>query len=311
MSATKNHHAWLLAAMAILLALFGDICSFLSRIQAPGASEEHLWMMAIGIAAGCLIGTGILKTLSRGLSKSTFMGLHLVVLAVVAIAMTLRILVGPLVSFAVVYLLLGAGMVYQVAAWIMLSHAATEAGAPKTLALGVGWVFYALNVVGGDRITNALVASGAGTLSLMVAGLIGLLVIGCMATALIPQRIWWPQGKRSSQVITHAAADDSGNAMARNAEGDTDAVYSPAVFTDARNAYEDALAQRLGVVAAQYGLSPREAETLLHLAHGLTMNQVAEKMFITPGTAKSHAVRLYRKLNVGSKQDAVALLRES
>ena len=91
---------------------------------------------------------------------------------------------------------------------------------------------------------------------------------------------------------------------------DLDEKACDIVFEEARDAYEEALTHRLEAMTEQYGLSPREAETLLHLAHGLTIAQIAEEMFVTPGTAKSHSIRLYRKLGVENRQEAVALLVE-
>jgi len=57
-------------------------------------------------------------------------------------------------------------------------------------------------------------------------------------------------------------------------------------------------------------LSPRELEVLQHLAAGLTNRQIAEKMVITINTVKAHTRRLYAKLDVSNRTQAVHRARE-
>jgi two-component system, NarL family, nitrate/nitrite response regulator NarL len=56
-------------------------------------------------------------------------------------------------------------------------------------------------------------------------------------------------------------------------------------------------------------LSPREHETLQLLSHGLSYEQVAEKMGVTLSTVQSNVRSLYRKLNVKSQTQAVSMAR--
>ncbi len=303
-SDTKETSRHSLGAMAVLLALFGDACTLLSRIQAEGEADTHLWMMAVGIVASCLVGTAILRASSKGLSRTSFAALHSTALVVVALAVVLRIVVGPQVSFAAVYFLLAAGMIYQVVAWIVLADFVVGIGASRAVALAVGWSFCALNIIGVEVASTTLKNLTPDFLGSMALGLILMLVVGCAVTALAPRRTHWIRGwaknepKKDMSTLEGVSNNDLGEKACS------------VVFEEARDAYEEALSLRLGTVTDQYGLSPREAETLLHLAHGLTLAQIAEEMFVTPGTAKSHSIRLYRKLGVENRQDAVALLVE-
>lgn len=52
--------------------------------------------------------------------------------------------------------------------------------------------------------------------------------------------------------------------------------------------------------------SPRESQILRLLAGGATSRQVAERMFVSEATVKSHLNRLYRKLGVNDRSAAVA-----
>ena len=62
-------------------------------------------------------------------------------------------------------------------------------------------------------------------------------------------------------------------------------------------------------VAQQYQLSPREAEVLVHLSQGHSMVDIARELGVSENTARTHIKRIYRKLNVHSKQDIIDICR--
>lgn len=53
-------------------------------------------------------------------------------------------------------------------------------------------------------------------------------------------------------------------------------------------------------------LTPRETEILQLLGHGLTMRQVGTRLGISPRTVETHIAKLYRKLEVKTRVQAVA-----
>ncbi len=55
-------------------------------------------------------------------------------------------------------------------------------------------------------------------------------------------------------------------------------------------------------------ITRKEYDLLLDLAAGMTNEQVSEKHFISLNTVKTHFRRLYTKLNVNSRSQAVAML---
>ncbi|MCG3208959.1 MAG: HTH-type transcriptional regulator MalT [Anaerolineae bacterium] len=57
-------------------------------------------------------------------------------------------------------------------------------------------------------------------------------------------------------------------------------------------------------------LSDRELEVLQLVAEGYSNREIAEKLFITVGTAKTHTINIYRKLDVNSRTQAVARAQE-
>jgi DNA-binding NarL/FixJ family response regulator len=54
------------------------------------------------------------------------------------------------------------------------------------------------------------------------------------------------------------------------------------------------------------GLSPREVEALALITQGLSNQEIAEKLFLTINTLKSHIRQAYRKIGVTSRAQAVA-----
>lgn len=54
-------------------------------------------------------------------------------------------------------------------------------------------------------------------------------------------------------------------------------------------------------------LSPRQLEVVAMLAEGLTIDQIARRLFITSATARSHAKRVREILGVHSNTHAVAV----
>jgi len=46
------------------------------------------------------------------------------------------------------------------------------------------------------------------------------------------------------------------------------------------------------------------------VADGLSNREIAEQLFITVGTAKTHTINIYRKLDVNSRTQAVARAQE-
>ena len=60
-----------------------------------------------------------------------------------------------------------------------------------------------------------------------------------------------------------------------------------------------------------YNLSPKETETLKHLAEGLSYKMVADKMGISYFTVNNHVKKIYEKLQVHSLGEAVALAHKN
>jgi NarL family two-component system response regulator LiaR len=61
----------------------------------------------------------------------------------------------------------------------------------------------------------------------------------------------------------------------------------------------------------QLGITPRELEILGHIAAGMSNREIAEKLFVSENTVKSHSARLFDKLNARRRTQAVQIAKES
>ena len=60
----------------------------------------------------------------------------------------------------------------------------------------------------------------------------------------------------------------------------------------------------------RHNLSERESEILCLMAQGMTNSQIAAELFITTGTVKAHTASIYRKFDVSSRSQAIAMAHE-
>ncbi|MDO4533123.1 MAG: helix-turn-helix transcriptional regulator, partial [Coriobacteriia bacterium] len=68
--------------------------------------------------------------------------------------------------------------------------------------------------------------------------------------------------------------------------------------------------ERCDALVAAHGLTTREAEILLLTARGHSSTFIAEQLFISASTVRFHQQNIYRKLNVHSRQELLALVNE-
>ena len=61
----------------------------------------------------------------------------------------------------------------------------------------------------------------------------------------------------------------------------------------------------------ELGITPRELEILSQIAAGLSTREIAEKLFVSENTVKTHSSRLFDKLNAKRRTQAVQIAKES
>lgn len=70
------------------------------------------------------------------------------------------------------------------------------------------------------------------------------------------------------------------------------------------------LSQPAPEVVRQLGISSRELDVLVQLAQGLSNEEIADRLFVSPNTVKTHLANLYGKLDVKRRTQAVGKARQ-
>ena len=80
-----------------------------------------------------------------------------------------------------------------------------------------------------------------------------------------------------------------------------DAESAPAVFS---------IDDRLEEMAEEYSLTNRELDILRLIYRGMSNNEIAEELFISKSTVKSHIYNIFRKANVKSRSEIILLIHD-
>lgn len=77
------------------------------------------------------------------------------------------------------------------------------------------------------------------------------------------------------------------------------------------NMTEDICRHAVGILRTGHALSPRESDVCVLLGLGLNRREVAENLCISLETARTHTSNVYRKLEVHSQQELLALIEQT
>lgn len=72
---------------------------------------------------------------------------------------------------------------------------------------------------------------------------------------------------------------------------------------------DDSVERRCSVIAKQCGLSSRELEIMILYAQGSSAKSIAEQLFISPDTVRTHIKSIYDKVGVHKKQELIDAVR--
>lgn len=70
----------------------------------------------------------------------------------------------------------------------------------------------------------------------------------------------------------------------------------------------ESIDEKCAEIGAEHKLTKREVEVMKLLCKGRSKSYIAETLFISENTVRSHARHIYQKLNVHSKQEMMDLL---
>ena len=229
-------------------------------------------------------------------------------------------------------LVTGASLFLQVLVILKVTESAQQTGASPLLAFSVGQglvggVVFLGNA--GGRVVSDLVSEipgmGEAVLPLACAiGVFALFYLLVLTTDSLARRMAKLEGTKegcseecAGSVATASVGQPSLQATAAGATasaastlaGSASASGEPTSSAAANAASAEAL--RLDSFAQTLGLTPREAEVCRYLVQGRSLPFIAEQLYVTAGTVKTHAIHIYRKAGVTSKQELISLFGES
>lgn len=94
----------------------------------------------------------------------------------------------------------------------------------------------------------------------------------------------------------------------RETAGIGDEAFKNGVAT--KTYYEDKISLKCSALAKRYDLSKRETTIVELIAHGQTVKLIAENLYISENTARTHMKRIYTKLDVHKKKELIELLND-
>lgn len=105
-----------------------------------------------------------------------------------------------------------------------------------------------------------------------------------------------------ARVKSESAAEKAGGALpARDSSAPTPARDDGAAF-------RDRFSKQMAAVREFYGLSAREAEVAELIARGNTVAHIAELLFVSENTVRTHSKRIYVKLDIHKRQELIDLV---
>lgn len=160
--------------------------------------------------------------------------------------------------------------------WLTAADIARHAQAAPPLVFGVGWAFYTAPFAVGSLAAGALAAAN-GDVTTTTALMFALALVGTFCLEVRDQDTKWIfaelSGERASAPEDHRSIDE-----------------------------------RCDAIAAARNLTPRELEVMKMLCKGRTKSYIAETLYLTENTVRSHTKHLYTKLDVHSKQELMDLV---
>lgn len=188
-------------------------------------------------------------------------------------------------------LLIGIGYeLFDIVAWVLFADLARRQPQKTLFIFGTGvaamFTGMAAGILMGSVIRSSIHGDATQTTTLALACILALVVVGFLV---LPESLMTQLSTRK-QVKRIFRVTSAENAVGRAGQ------------------QEPNIEEACATVATQYGLTPRESEVLVFLAKGRTISIVARDLQIAKGTARTHAERIYRKLDVHKQQELIDLV---
>lgn len=116
-----------------------------------------------------------------------------------------------------------------------------------------------------------------------------------------------PSAAPSPEGAENAAGDRASGTHATTSAATPATSDSAGTLRDG-TAFRDRLSKQMASVREFYGLSAREAEVAELIARGNTVAHIAELLFVSENTVRTHSKRIYVKLDIHKRQELIDLV---
>lgn len=221
----------------------------------------------------------------------------------IVLLMSAAILMAPQVegtTYVLVVSFVRAAQTTLAALWfLILTDIARHTHVDASHVIGMGWVFYSLPVAAGVIFGLMLMPYDP-----LHTALPALTVLALVAIAFIAddQDALFTESKAEPLLQVPAAAQDGAQVEpVAQIEKPDDGMGS---------GRRDRLSVKCVAIARDYGLTNREFDVFVRLAHGRSGAFIADELTLSENTVKGHTKRLYAKLGVHTRQELIDLAEQ-
>lgn len=282
-------------AAVFVFALCGELLRTLA-LQVAGASTN---IMGTIYLLGGLIGLALLLVYALIPTRDgSTRHISISMVRFIFVLMALAFLVAPFLgewSAPIAYGIFGAGFwCFRAITWVFCLFIARALDIGSLRAIAVLDATFALAVVVSGRLSTTLAeAMKTGTAEMTTVSLIAVFV--CMLIAMVVL-----SGRGIRKVLDNRQPDSSEQLISC-----TDNLSERGFSSEPASTTEVETEDPVQALFNRCGLSPREQEVATLLARGRSLPFIQEELYISAGTAQTHARHIYKKMGVHSRQELI------
>lgn len=270
----ESHNLRGLWKVAVAAAVLSYVTAFLVGTSFGNQSAAAAGVFLLGRAFEVLI-SGVVLAMVIGAKRAfNFAQLWRIVLAVLAVDVLSQALL-PQITF-IRCVESSAWDLLVLFTWLTVIDIARHAKADRNVVIGVGWAVYAASFAAGS-VHSSWFSLGHSGMAFTTLLMFALAMVGTFFLEVRDQDTKWIfaelSGERVSAPQDHCSIDE-----------------------------------RCDAIGAERSLTPRELEVMKMLCKGRTKSYIAETLYLTENTVRSHAKHIYTKLDVHSKQELMDLV---
>jgi DNA-binding CsgD family transcriptional regulator len=296
--AAGDWRASLLPWRSLLVIMVAALAGNLVSSVVLGSGYRNADGLYLGGAFVCiLIAFMSLVPLHSGGGMLSVTSVYRISVGVTAVGLVLLMLSLDTLAYAGA-LVQGSAFFFQLLVFLAVTQSTQEHGISPLIAFSVGQALIAGVVFFGNVVGKPLaLAFGSGASSVGVVCGIALLVLIFMLIG---------QTNRLDDGLPNDASSKRTRAASAAGEGSPSIsavdVADVADAIDVVSPFDVREFSRLVEFGAKHGFTQREMEVFDLLSKGRSLPYIADVLFITTGTVKTHTVHIYRKLGVGTRQ---------